>query len=683
MLTTLFSLLKPYRLWGTVFLLVLTLYSVTLAPGVIGGDAGEHQFAAPLLAIPHATGYPLYILLGKLWTMILPTGSMAWRMNLFSAVWGAAAAGLTSVIVYRLSQRCFDSLPPASSPSEKAGSADILVGLPAGRWTLPYYLTAILAGLVLAWGLTLWQWSIIAGVRSLNVFFFALLTFEAIRWQEQQQAGQTVAAQKTLCWLAVTVGLSLAHHRTTVFYLPALAGWVLWHDRHPLWQPGRWLRLLGLATAPLLLYAFIYFRGINDPPYSHEYITDWQSFWFLVGASDSSGLFLDIDLAYLPARLDFIWQDILAQFSWPGVVMVALGGLLLAWRQPKQFLFQGWLVVSLGLFVLDFEVVNLNEAPTWYLMPAFFIGAVWFGVGLSGLMRGIYDLRFRVGDLLGGLVPLIYGLGLIYSLAWPNWQQIYQQSTQPLDDWRQLLRGNQAQRFVESSLPYVAPGSLLLGDWEQYTPMIYYQLINGQRLDVEPRLPLDNWPRQVAAARQQGQPVYFMRKTSDLIGTPHLSMVGPLIHLRTEAQTAMPARATPLVADLEGELELLGYQLDIVPQSTPGGRQAGPIIQLSLYWRAQQALQWDYAISLRLLDEAGQEIVKQDAAHPVLSSYPTSLWTPGEVVGDFYELPFPPSSGPLTLWILVYRTEGPGQWHNLILTGSDPPQPGVRLGPVR
>ena len=69
----------PSRLFTAVFLLVLTLYGLTLAPGVVGGDAGEHQFAVPLLGIPHTTGYPLYVLAGKLWTLLLPFSSPAWR----------------------------------------------------------------------------------------------------------------------------------------------------------------------------------------------------------------------------------------------------------------------------------------------------------------------------------------------------------------------------------------------------------------------------------------------------------------------------------------------------------------------------------------------------------------------------------------------------------------------------
>jgi hypothetical protein len=251
----------------------------------------------------------------------------------------------------------------------------------------------------------------------------------------------------------------------------------------------------------------------------------------------------------------------------------------------------------------------------------------------------------------------------------------------PLDDWRQLLRGTQAQRLVESSLPYVEPGSLIYGDWEQVTPYQYYQLVLGLRPDVTVRLPLNEWPEKVAAAHAAGQPIYFSRKPADLIGTPYLTMAGPLIHLQTAPSFETPQNINLVRANFENELELAGYWAEVIPQYGPGGAQAGPVLQLMLYWRVPQKVRWDYAFSLRLLDPAGQEIYQQDATHPVLSSYPTTLWTPGEVVGDFYELPLPPAPGPFRLKLLPYRTEGPGVWHNLTLTGTEPIQEGIILGP--
>ena len=77
---------------GVLALGAFAVYVVTLAPDVLPGDSGEFQLAVPLLGIVHPTGYPLYLLLGRLFTL-LPVASIAYRVNLFSAASAALAVG--------------------------------------------------------------------------------------------------------------------------------------------------------------------------------------------------------------------------------------------------------------------------------------------------------------------------------------------------------------------------------------------------------------------------------------------------------------------------------------------------------------------------------------------------------------------------------------------------------------
>ena len=91
-------------------LAALALYLRTLAPDVLVGDSGEFQFTGAILGVPHPTGYPLYTLLGKLLSL-LPVGDVAYRINLSSAVYMAAAAALLAAIVWRLLGR---AAPPAA-----------------------------------------------------------------------------------------------------------------------------------------------------------------------------------------------------------------------------------------------------------------------------------------------------------------------------------------------------------------------------------------------------------------------------------------------------------------------------------------------------------------------------------------------------------------------------------------
>src|SRR5204863_1829485 len=59
-------------------------------------DTGELQAVAPLLGTAHPTGFPTYVILGWLASVVLqPFGEPAFRMNLFSALCVAVAAGVT------------------------------------------------------------------------------------------------------------------------------------------------------------------------------------------------------------------------------------------------------------------------------------------------------------------------------------------------------------------------------------------------------------------------------------------------------------------------------------------------------------------------------------------------------------------------------------------------------------
>ncbi|MEE8390854.1 MAG: DUF2723 domain-containing protein [Anaerolineae bacterium] len=89
--------------WRTVaaFGLPFVLYLLTLAPAVYNLDSAELTTAAVTGGLVRATGYPLYLLLGRVWSW-LPIGDVGYRMNLFSAFTGALTVALAERILRRL-----------------------------------------------------------------------------------------------------------------------------------------------------------------------------------------------------------------------------------------------------------------------------------------------------------------------------------------------------------------------------------------------------------------------------------------------------------------------------------------------------------------------------------------------------------------------------------------------------
>src|SRR5436190_16019954 len=78
----------------TVAGMAFAVYAAGACPTIYVGDSGELVTAAATLGIPHPTGLPRYVFLGRLWIMAVPFGSIAWRMSLFSAAWAALTIGV-------------------------------------------------------------------------------------------------------------------------------------------------------------------------------------------------------------------------------------------------------------------------------------------------------------------------------------------------------------------------------------------------------------------------------------------------------------------------------------------------------------------------------------------------------------------------------------------------------------
>src|SRR3954447_22017975 len=73
---------------GATFAAALMVYVATLTPGLSWSDWGEAQWAAARLGIMHPTGYPVYTLLGWLFSF-LPIDSIPYRVNLASATYAS------------------------------------------------------------------------------------------------------------------------------------------------------------------------------------------------------------------------------------------------------------------------------------------------------------------------------------------------------------------------------------------------------------------------------------------------------------------------------------------------------------------------------------------------------------------------------------------------------------------
>jgi hypothetical protein len=153
---------------AVVFLFAFVLYLLTVAPTASFWDPGERIAVAHGLQIPHPPGAPLYMLIGRVFSMFVPAPYVALSVNLVSVVTSALTILLTYLIIVRLVR-------------EWKG--------PRSDWAAPERMTAYAGGIVGALALAVsdsfWFNALEAETYATSTFFTALCVWLTLRWLEQ------------------------------------------------------------------------------------------------------------------------------------------------------------------------------------------------------------------------------------------------------------------------------------------------------------------------------------------------------------------------------------------------------------------------------------------------------------------------------------------------------------------
>ncbi len=317
--------------------LALVTYLATLAPGLTGGDAGELAVAAHELAAAHPPGYPLYVLLGKLATLV-PLGSVAERLHAFSALCMAAAAAFLAAAAARASGR---------------------------------QLFGFAAGAVFAWAPLTWTWAVQLEVFALNALFAAALAWLAVLEPTPRRAAA----------FGAVLGLGLGNHHTLLLLgVPLLALVISERGRVAVTAAG-----LAMGRS---LYVLLPVATHLHPAVSWGEADTLAGFWHHVSRGDYGTLSLSrSQRAPAGEGLLAFFLDHAHQLFGVGVAVAALGVWAARRRRLVQCLLAAWLLMAVGFqllagFPVDTPLFRSVLARFWLLplVPACFFlahGLAW------------------------------------------------------------------------------------------------------------------------------------------------------------------------------------------------------------------------------------------------------------------------------------------------------------------
>lgn len=412
-----------------VALLAFAVYAVHGCRTVYFFDSAEFTVGASRLGIVHPSGYPLYLLLGRLTQSLLSFLEPAHAMNLMSGFFGGATIFFLFLAMHRL--------------TDEFGAA-------------------LVASLCFAFSFTFWSLSLVAEVYTLQTFFLAFLLWYLL--------GKGSAAPRAPV-VALVVGLGLSSHLSLAFVVPGVLVYLVLVRGRELLKPKLLALCLAAGLAGLSFYALLPIassRYGSAEPWLRIFELDLARpgdlLWFVSGRVflQEYGKSSSIGLADLRYFVDCLTEDL-------GIVPVFLGVIGMGWmlargRRASWILLPGFLITS--VFYLGYRVVDRYTM----FCGAFLLFSMWVAFTMAQFVR-------RTREVLEG--PYVVLL-ILFLCCLPLGNYF------AFRDGLSLVDNRAARTGAEAMVAGTPEGAMLVTDLTVGSLIRYVQELLGKDRKVEP-----------------------------------------------------------------------------------------------------------------------------------------------------------------------------------------------------
>lgn len=464
----------------SLFLLTFLVYLRTLAPGVYGFDSAELATGVFTQGIVHPPGFPLYLLIGKLFTF-LPFGDVAYRLNLMSAFF----ASLTAVLLYLTIANVLENR-----------------------------FAAWVATCLFAVSNYFWQMALIAEVYTPLTAFLAGDLLLLSLWCK-------TGRKRVLLAFAFLYGLTLSMHTSGILFAPAFAWLIL---RTPHWKKSHW-PLVGVMFILFLVgltpNAYLSLRASASPAmdYSSSYsgvdLTTLSGLWWMISGKAWAFLIFGYAWHEIPGELirftTYLWRNYLGI----GVILGAIG-IVWLWRRSSAWTIGLLLAfITYSFFYANYRVIDKDTM----FLPAYAVWAVFIAGGFTAVYNFIeQSLSKNPDDLwlmrMVKILSIVFiALGLVL-----NWR------------WVDMSKVDNYALFAEEFMAVAAPQAVIIAPWSSAAVLEYYQVTEGQRPDL---LIFNSSLHAVARYHELWQKGMSQAEIYERINAEEVDFVNQYIHQRT------------------------------------------------------------------------------------------------------------------------------------------------------
>lgn len=459
--------------FGVSFLIQFIIYILFLAPTVTFEDSGELITAVYTFGVPHQPGYPLFTMLGKLFT-IIPAGSVAYRVNLMSAFFSALAIGLLFPVIgmwiREISTRVFFAMMDKKK--------EWLLGISVGA-VLLYTGTAP----------SYFSQAVIAEVYGLNNFYTVLLVLLFLLWRQtypvinnSQTDEKDKLSNRYFYGYLFVCGLALSNHHTSAFFLPLGVFFILITDKRFFLNWSRLLKGAGCFILGLLPYGYLPLASSANPPMDWGNPENWTNFWRVV-TRHQYGLDLDKprSLSQIASQIGLHYDLFFEQFGWVFLTAGLLTLILMFIYRRPLFFYALLFALLTGPLVAYVTNVNLNIQDPFAIseqralvsvmyLPFYLFWGALSGVGLFFIVQWIQ--RKTRNDY---LVMILTGVFAAYAV----WAAVRHIRKETMHDYYYV------EEFYSQLEKHLQPNAMIIVNWDPFAfPPMYYQFVEKRMTDM-------------------------------------------------------------------------------------------------------------------------------------------------------------------------------------------------------
>ncbi len=343
------------------FIIPFTLYILTLAPSVAFTDSGELAAACASLGVAHPTGYPLFVILGFLWTTLPLPFTIIFKLNVLAAFLTA----LASMLFFELALFFLSAIQTrqAHAPKEtKETKKKKNKGKPEPTFVMLERETlvgiAFSASLLFAFSRTIWAQATAVEVYSLHLVMLVL----SIRLFLRFTLAKEPQLKDALLW-AFVLGLGFTNHLTMILLAPAM----LYFYFHRFGFTRDAFIRIALMSLPfvlgLSLYLYLPLRSAMSPEFNWGEVhrSFGKFFYHVSGKQYQVNLFTGnwepqakILFSLLPFELAFV-----------GIALAIYGAVRVFQVEKSLAWFLVLLVLGSALYAVNY---NVHDVESYFLL---------------------------------------------------------------------------------------------------------------------------------------------------------------------------------------------------------------------------------------------------------------------------------------------------------------------------